>query len=314
MKFTGGWHDEAILARGEIRLDSLRYKNLQLTEVRGPLYIDNAKILLGAPTAPAIDPKRFAHLSARAYGGVVYGDCWLTRDSPARFAMRSSVFEADLGRLAREVLVGRQQFSGKLSGTLQLRGDSGGARSLTGAGAAQLRDANFYELPLMVSLFKVLKLKTPDPTAFTTSDIRYRVEGERVYLDEVKFAGDAISLRGRGEVNFDRQVRLLFRTELGRQSARTIIGELIGGASEQIMVVHVDGTLDDPKVHKEPFPGVAKVLQQLQADLQAPRPQPPLQPRRTARGYCREGFSRPGDNRTGASRIPFWRAFNGETS
>ena len=38
------------------------------------------------------------------------------------------------------------------------------------------------------------------------------------------------------------------------------------------MLIHVDGTLANPQIHREAFPGVNQVLEQLQAELQRPPP------------------------------------------
>jgi hypothetical protein len=45
-----------------------------------------------------------------------------------------------------------------------------------------------------------------------------------------------------------------------------ILHDVLGGASQQIMLIHVGGTLQNPETSREPFPGVARALQQLQSD------------------------------------------------
>ena len=57
-----------------------------------------------------------------------------------------------------------------------------------------------------------------------------------------------------------------------------VFREVLGGASEQIMVIHVGGTLQNPVRTREPFPGVQQALQQLQAELQRTTGAPPLFP------------------------------------
>ncbi|OHB67239.1 MAG: hypothetical protein A2V70_00605 [Planctomycetes bacterium RBG_13_63_9] len=47
------------------------------------------------------------------------------------------------------------------------------------------------------------------------------------------------------------------------------------GASEQIMQIHVGGTLQNPLVQKEAFPGVNQALQELQNEIQG-GPNPPV--------------------------------------
>ena len=59
-----------------------------------------------------------------------------------------------------------------------------------------------YELPVMISLLKILSIRPPDQNAFSDATIDYRIEGEHIYFDRIDFHGDAISLRGKGEMDF----------------------------------------------------------------------------------------------------------------
>jgi hypothetical protein len=70
-------------------------------------------------------------------------------------------------------------------------------------------------------------------------------------------------------MDFHAAIRLTFYAVVGRDELRLpVIRDVLGGASRQIMLIHVDGTLYDPQMTKQAFPGVAQALQQFQADLQ----------------------------------------------
>jgi hypothetical protein len=170
--------------------------------------------------------------------------------------------------------VGR--LSGEILATVDLRGKGKTRNNLTGRGTVQLRNANIYELPAMVSLLKVLSLRNPDATAFTQSDIAFVLQAEHVYLERIDFAGDAVSLQGRGYVNLMKdEVKLKFRTVLGNDAGRlNAVKQLLGGASQQILLLHVDGSLSNPQVRREAFPGVNQMLEQLQSELRQPNPPP----------------------------------------
>ena len=153
--------------------------------------------------------------------------------------------------------------------TLDLNGNGFSRNAMVGRGNIQLREANIYELPLMISMLKILSIRVPDPNAFSTSDIDFRIQGEHIYLDQINFKGDAISLFGKGEMNFQQAVRLTFHATVGRGELDVpVIKELFRGASQQIMLIHVDGTLQNPKTRREAFPGVNQALQQLTDELQ----------------------------------------------
>ncbi len=287
VRLRGGWDGRRLHCRGQLNLQSLVYRGWQFTQVQGPLELFNDRVLLGAPLAADIRPAGQSHLVARFYGGTLWGDAWVTWGEQARFALRVLGEDVLLERLAREAFRGKQHLSGKCRGRLELRGTDRGIPSLVGRGHVQLREADVYQLPLLVAMLKVLQLQLPSTTAFTTSDIRFRIQGSHIYLDRIDFAGDAISLVGAGEMNLDKQVRLVFRAEVGRSDRRIpLVGDLIGATSQQILRLYVDGPLDNPRIRSEPFPLVGDTLQQIQAGLErlpGPRPvpspstRPPLQ-------------------------------------
>jgi hypothetical protein len=83
------------------------------------------------------------------------------------------------------------------------------------------------------------------------------------------YRGDAVSLRGKGEMDFQSAIKLTFHAIVGRGELNLpIIKQVFSGASQQIMLIHVDGTLQNPETRKEAFPGVSQALQQLQGELQ----------------------------------------------
>ena len=286
VRLQGTWDGTRLHSRGRLDLQNAVYQGWQFTQVRGPLELFNDRVLLGAPTAATIQPGKLPHVTAQFYGGTLWGDGWATWGAEPRFALRVRGQNVLLERLAREAFQGRQHLSGKCHGELELRGTDRGLPSLVGRGYIQLREADVYQLPLLVAMLKVLQLQLPSTTAFTTSDIRFRLQGSHIYLDRIDFAGDAISLVGAGEMNLDKQVRLVFRAEVGRSDRRIpLVGELIGATSQQILRLYVDGPLDNPRIRSEPFPLVGDTLEQIQAGLErlpgmqpvSPSPRVPLQ-------------------------------------
>jgi hypothetical protein len=120
----------------------------------------------------------------------------------------------------------------------------------------------------MVQVLKVLRARSPDATAFTSSDMDFRIEGEHVYFDKQNLLGDAVSLYGKGELDFQKNVKLGFHTVLGRNDLPlAALRKLVGEASGSILQIRVNGTLDQPVITNEVLPVVNKALQQLQADI-----------------------------------------------
>ncbi|MFM8702766.1 MAG: AsmA-like C-terminal region-containing protein, partial [Planctomycetia bacterium] len=152
-------------------------------------------------------------------------------------------------RLAADATGGGSHYRGKVQATVRLQGSRAGTHSLVGEGQVRLGDADIYELPVMVALLKILRVKVPDRTAFSSSVVDFRVEGAHAYLDNIELSGDAISLVGNGEVDLDSNVHMTFRSIMGDSATQLpAMKRVLGGASGQFMLIHVDGTLPQPEM------------------------------------------------------------------
>ena len=121
----------------------------------------------------------------------------------------------------------------------------------------------------MIALLKILSIRPPDQNAFSDATIDYRIEGEHIYFDRIDFPRRRDQLRGKGEMNFQSQIGLTFYATVGRgELDLPVIKQVFSGAAQQIMLIHVDGTLQNPETRREALPGVSQALQQLTGDLQ----------------------------------------------
>ena len=282
MTLIGQARGSRFFSQGELAIDSLTYQDYQVTQIGGPIWIDDQRVLLGswvaqrnsstskskqaAASQPAEQPRP---LTGRLFDGAVMADGWVALGAIPRYRFTARLVQADLSRCAQEVMTGRQNLRGKVFASVDLRGSGRSINGLGGVGRIQLRDADIYELPVMISLLKILSIREPDRTAFSEADIGFRIDRNHLIFNQINFSGDAISLEGWGELSLPSEVDLTFRAQLGRPRVNLpVLREVMGGASEQIMLIHVDGTLHDPQTRKEAFPGVNQALQQLQRDLQ----------------------------------------------
>lgn len=268
---AGQFDGEHYFSQGELDIDSLMYKDIQFTKVIGPLLIDNDNIWLGyakqAGEQGAANPLSRV-LTAKVFGGTVKGDCHVRLDGGPHYSIQAQLSGADLAQCAKETMPGRQQLQGKVSANVALRGSGKSRNTLQGRGEIKLREANVYELPLMVSMLKIISGSEPDTNAFSESDIRFSIGGNHIYFNPINFTGDAISLRGSGEMDFQSKVNLKFYTVVGRDKLHIpILSPIMGGASQQAMVINVTGPLHNPRITRDIFPSAKKALQQLQADL-----------------------------------------------
>ncbi|HTU25485.1 MAG TPA: AsmA-like C-terminal region-containing protein [Pirellulales bacterium] len=284
LDMAGGFDGQQFHSRGELDLDSATFKNFSFNEIKGPLWVDNHSILLGiAADTRAGNPKP-RRLEAKIFGGQVQTDLQVALGSLPQYDLRATLDGADLGQFAMEYVGGKQKLNGKVVASVALTGSPRNRDTLKGAGSIRLSEADIYELPIMVSLLKILSGRVPDTSAFTKSNVDFHIQGEHVLLDQVTLSGDAVSLYGQGQLNFDRQINLTFHSLGGSDDYRPVmIRKLLGGASQQLMQIHVEGTLDHPVMRSEAFPMVNQALHQWQQERQralesANNPAPPLPP------------------------------------
>jgi hypothetical protein len=251
---------------GDMAIDSAMWRGMQLTAVQGPLAMDAGGVRFGATAARAGEQGAPRRVSARVAGGTLLLDGSVAAGDPGGFALAASLGDADLERLAGDTLSSAHPYRGRVFSTVEVSGSRGGAHSLAGRGQVRLRDADIYELPLVVAMLKMLRVKAPDLNAFGSSIVDFRIEGPRAYLDNIELSGDAISLVGNGEIDFDSNVHMTFRSIMGDSATQLpAMKRVLGGASGQFMLIHVDGTLPHPEMTSEAFPTLAAAIQKLQS-------------------------------------------------
>lgn len=272
VQFTGSASGGRYASSGALKLDSATYKNFQVTQVRGPLWLDNSQAVLGI--WPGVQPRKgqqAGHITARILGGVMNVDCHVKLGAMPHYHTIATVDGVDLAQFARENMTNHQKLNGKVHAFVDLQG-TGSGRNLFGAGKLHLSDANVYELPVMVSLLKIARAKSPDSTAFTQSDIAFDVRDRHIILNQINLNGDAISLTGTGELTIDGQtnpISLQLHTQVGRGDV-PVLKDLLSETSKQIMMLHVEGPLENPTTRPQAFPGANEALQQLQGDARQP--------------------------------------------
>jgi hypothetical protein len=276
---SGQFDGQNFFCRGELNLESLNFKDCQFKHVMGPILIDDQRVLLGSLVDRAADgtpllnadgtPRTPRSISANLFGGTIYGDGQVSLGAEPRYHLKAVLAHADLASLAREVIDGKQHLQGKIMANVELHGVGTSRNALSGRGSLALSDADIYELPVMISLLKILSIRAPDRNAFSTAGMDYEIRGEHIYLNRIDFNGDAISLHGKGEMDFQSNINLSFNTTVGRgELDLPIIKQIYRGASQQILQIHVGRTLQNPEIRKDPFPAVNQALQQLQGARQ----------------------------------------------
>ncbi|MEX0819468.1 MAG: AsmA-like C-terminal region-containing protein, partial [Pirellulaceae bacterium] len=262
----GGVHLDGSLSqhghfsRGQMTIDSLVYKGVQLTHVSGPFTIDDQFLALGEQSRREQGQPVPRPLRAAGLGGIIVGSGRVSMQEGNAFELTGELFDGNLAKALQELAPSRTDISGQLFASIRLQGNAAGTHTVKGAGEIQLRKADIYRLPVMLRLLALVKVKQPDKAAFTSSDIDFRVEADRIYFDKIDFNGDAINLRGQGEMTLDRAVNLTFTTSvLARDGSLDRLLKPLFPDSGGLFEVLVTGTVDDPLVTR----GVNQAFQQV---------------------------------------------------
>jgi len=278
VRLIGSQTDSQVQCRGELEIDSLMYRDVQLTQIRGPMWIDNGRLLFGAWAEAPKQNQTPRRIVAQVMGGQLTGDAQVLFNEENPFTINVQLSQADLSTIALELRKPRQ-ITGQAFASLELKGNKYGQHALRGVGNIRLRNANIYELPVILALLKLLRVREPDKTAFDTGDIEFQLQGEHIYFTKIAFTGDAITLKGNGEMNLDREINLNFYTMVGRDNFWVpVISPAIGLASQQLLMISATGTLDHPEVTRKALPGLENTLNELFPEDGTVQPLPPITP------------------------------------
>jgi hypothetical protein len=230
--------------------------------------LNRRQVILGSQV-PAPAGQLRQPLRGRVHEGHLNLDAEIQLADPPVFQVNAALEHVDVGSLVLDVAPQHRNLTGQASGRLSLSGS--GIHSLTGRGNLNLTHANLYELPLILSVLQRLRHGNGDATAFTSSDVAFRVQGRDIYLDHCDLIGDTITLKGIGWIGgFDaeRDMRLDFYSLVGKEKMwAPMVRPLLGEASRQFMLVRVRGSLDAPVIRQEILPGLNETLQHLFPEL-----------------------------------------------
>ncbi len=267
----GASHGTGFSCRGTLDMDSVMSNGVQLSSVRGPIYVDPNRFVAGAWVGPTQDGENSPPLEAVVAGGRMEANFQSLRNDVGRFDAQIHLADARLSQFALSPRISRGIApQGRVWADFQLAGNRQGRHNLRGQGQARLRDANYYELPFFLSLIKTMRTGSTDRTAFTSSDANFRLQGDHIYFDNLDLIGDTLTMKGVGEMNLNRDLKLDFYTVVGREEAYLpAIRPLLGMASRRFLVVKVEGHLENPSMTRDVLPDLNGTLQQLFPDADA---------------------------------------------
>lgn len=272
VSLNGRYANESVRCAGSIALDSLHWNETQFTNIRGPLWIEDQRVGVGSMARPDNEATTPNSLTGNLFGGTLRldGQCWQEREK--RFYVQASVSNLDIKKAGQQKAPSLNEVGGSANIAFRVGGGET-TESMRGEGIFQLRNANIYELPVVLSMLKMMKTRRRDRTAFDASNADFTIQGNSINISKIELLGDAISLVGKGTMTMDHEVDLDFYTVAGRNRFHIpLISDLAKAGSQQILWLRVDGSLENPQVYSELLPGLNESVRQL---FQTAEPPPP---------------------------------------
>jgi hypothetical protein len=131
-----------------------------------------------------------------------------------------------------------------------------------GTGKVDVPTGRMYNLPIMLDLVKVFKLQTPDKTAFEQAHVVFRIQGDRLKVDQLDLIGKAICVGGSGELDLAGDyVKFEFYTvwsQVLKQMGNTPVGDLTAFLSKNLFTIKMVRENGELKYKPEPVPLVTE--------------------------------------------------------
>jgi hypothetical protein len=251
----GSYDGKKLEATGNVQLSQATVARLPLRNLHSSLKVtDEALVLAG--------------MEASVHGGQLYGPVRISFRQDTEYQVDLTASQIDLETLARETLQRSGQVKGKASAHLRLTGRGSDLKSLRGEGSVNIEDgARLYDLPLVLNLLTTLSGHLPKGSAFQEAHADVVIEGDQIKVTHVELLGDALSLRGQGDLNVDgthlnlEMYGLLWGRTL--PLLPPLIDRLPVEVSKQLMKIRIQGSLGDVQVKKEPVPILVEPLRDL---------------------------------------------------
>jgi hypothetical protein len=154
--------------------------------------------------------------------------------------------DADIRELSGEM---NKDLSGRLSASLDLQGDWSDTRTRRGRGDVSVSGKEMYKIPLILGLLQITNLSLPITAPFNQGHARYMVDGQMLTIESLELRSRDMVMSGSGQLDFaKKKVAMSFTTDNPNWPKFPIVGDIIHTAKNELLQIHIKGTLQDPKV------------------------------------------------------------------
>ncbi len=218
---------------------------------RGRWMADNAQFTLRATG----ETYSVTNLAGRAYDGDFTGT---VRVEPAaagpehRYAVDAVLTNADFAKIAgRYARAADTPIGGRAFLTLHVTGlvaDAFGPAT-RGGGALAIEDGALFRLPLLGGLSDLLSRIMPGLGFVSQTDLTctYAIEDGSIATEDLRLAGDLLSMKSRGDLEFDGHLHFRVEVQLLRRGPLAFLLRLITFPVTKLFEFQLSGTLDEPR-------------------------------------------------------------------
>ena len=252
---NGTYNGQLAKTAGRLAIDSATIYGAQITNIAGPIWIDNKQTLAGRFAEQ--QGKKPASITGTAFDGTVNFDGWLSHEDSLPFFVQATAEDSQLEDAAAEIAPHLQEMSGDAFGFIRLRGNAEELHTYNGEGNIHLRNARIHQLPVILALLKILQIKEINRTAFDSSDVDFSIKGDQIELSQIKLIGDAISLIGNGYLEWMRYADVNFYSVLGRNRFHIpVLSDLYKAGCQRTLWINVGGPIDNLQTSRKVLPGL----------------------------------------------------------
>jgi hypothetical protein len=203
---------------------------------------------------------QLSHVEGKFASGDVAGDgdYVFPDNGPSKYDVSLVLRDADVRLLTAP---SDKDMRGRLTASLQLDGNWNDPQSRRGHGDVSVSGDKLYSIPVMFGLMQITNLALPLNSPFSQISTRYTLDGEKVIFEKIDLRSKDMTMSGSGDVDFAaKTVSLWLVTTNPALVALPVLGPLLGGANEELLRIHVKGTIQQPKVTASTFDTVTTTV------------------------------------------------------
>ncbi len=233
-------------------------------------------------------------LQGKIYGGTVAGQGNLRLGKEGwyrlKLAMEDVALEPathpekdDAWRAAVEAAAGDEKAEvppGKFTASLNIEGRPSEPASKRGRGEINIREAKFYQVPLVMTMLQLINLSLPGSNSFDRVIVGFAIEGDIVRLDPLSFEAKNVQITGSGTMDYNTHKLDLEMYSRNPRFRLGVLSDAFDMIKNELVMIKVGGTLEEPKAGVQPLSSIKRSIGDIFGGGDETNAKPPLKPNR----------------------------------